>query len=79
MTSRSKLGIFKMDNYTYNIENKTIIQTDTNLQNNGSLLILNVEHYNSELVFVDIISIDKLLNYLYDNLNCRYIAFPVSH
>jgi hypothetical protein len=40
---------------------------------------LSIDHYNDELVFVDIIAINDLVNYLYDNMKCNYIAFPVYH
>lgn len=79
ITNQKELNNFYVNGYSYNIPTESIIQKDNYDFVDESFNVLNIEYYNNELVFIDILSINDLVNYLYDNISCEYIAFPVYH
>lgn len=77
ITNQTKFEIYAHNNFTYNNTTKQIYESEHNIKNtfptSTPFLFDEFEDY----TIMEIILDDNLINYLYENIKCNYVALPI--
>lgn len=78
ITKQSNMNTSNRTCYCYNDQIKSFVQQDKSQFNDNSLNPIIIEYYN-EMIFFEMIHLEEMVQYLYTNIDCNYVIFPVFH
>jgi hypothetical protein len=80
ITKQSKMDTVNRSCYSYDNKLKSFVQQETDFMSDASLSPFIIEYYN-EMIFLEMINIEELANYLHINseCKCKCIALPIMH
>jgi hypothetical protein len=78
ITKQTKMDEVNRTCYSYNTNLKSFVQQETSTFNDISLSPIIIEYFNN-MIFLEMINMEELAEYLHINSECNYIALPIIH
>lgn len=78
ITKQTKMNEVNRTCYSYEKSLKSFVQQETSTFNNISMSPIIIEYFN-DMIFLEMIYIEELAEYLHINFECNYVALPIIH